>query len=634
MRKTVLLVVTLVAALLAALLLVTIADAGPLSQSPTLDRIEPDTLVSEKGGTLSINGSGFTTTAVVRLVGYGLLDTTRLNNKALEAAVPPGVPPGAYDVQVQVGETGISATLSSALTIVSATPTPGPTPVPTREPTPVPGQPNLTILNYSLEPSRVVAGREFIATVEIYNNGSRAGENTMITFPGGTFTPVGDTGHLLWQLHINHTAVVTQRMRVPSGLSSGTYDLQVNLSANDWEGNHFEFPGSIPVEVVGISGRPKLVIEEAKTEPSVLGPGDAFSLTLQLTNRGSRTATDVLVNAASPELAVPAGGSNVLAADALGLNRTVTVTLSLVLGEVTEAGHRGLDVALEYGDYSGGSYADQQSVGLEVSTALSDRPQLIVGGYDVTSQPLAPGETFTLTLRVTNVGGGEAQRLMLTLGGEGGSKLGPFAPLRSSNVKFVSRVNAGETVEVGQGLVTNGSAESGSYNLPIALAYDDARGTRHTDSQQISLLVRRRPHFQVRFYRPVPTTTVGAPFPLPVEVTNIGRALVNVSTLELTSEQLEIQEGSLYVGPLDGGTSASLEATAIGKRKGPAEVVVNVRYLDDFDQPQVVTKTLTVDVKGPAAPTPMAGGQPTREKEGGLLRTIARILRGLLGLGS
>jgi hypothetical protein len=125
------------------------------------------------------------------------------------------------------------------------------------------------------------------------------------------------------------------------------------------------------------------------------------------------------------------------------------------------------------------------------------------------------------------------------------------------------------------------------------------------------------------------------PFPLPVEVTNIGRTMVNVSTLELTSEQLEIQEGSLYVGPLDGGTSASLEATAIGREGGTAEVTVNVHYLDDFNHPQVVTKTLAVDVEEPLAPTPMAEGEIPQEKEkGGLLRIIGRILRGLLGLGS
>jgi hypothetical protein len=477
-------------------------------------------------------------------------------------------------------------------------------------------------------------GQEFVVNLEIYNTGSRAGENTMVTFPGGTFIPVGETGHLLWQLHINHTAVVTQRMRVPSGLASGSYNLQVDLSANDWEGSHYEYPETIAVEVVGVGhGRPQVVIEEAHTEPPTLGPGDAFSLTLCLANHGSRTATQVVVGAASPDLAVPAGGSNVVALDQIAIGTRVTTTLPLVLGEVTQAGRRNLAMALEYGDYSGGAYADQQSVGLEVRTALADRPQLIIEGYHTRPDSLAPGSTFTLTLVLRNVGGGDAERLVLTLGGEAESGLGPFAPLGSSNVKFVPSLAAGAVIEIMQSLVVDGSAESASYGLPVALAFDDARGTRHTDSQLISVLVRERPHFQIGFYRPVGEPLVGQAFPLPVEVTNIGRGLVNVSTLELTSEQVEIQDGSLYLGPLDGGTSGSLEATGIAREGGTAEVVVTIHYLDDFEQAQVMTETLTVEVADVPEPTPGPEGEAA-EQQAGFWRRVLRILRGLVGLGS
>ncbi|MGD2104168.1 MAG: IPT/TIG domain-containing protein [Anaerolineae bacterium] len=623
-----------IASAIAAFIVTLLLLANGVAARPSsiaLTSIEPDTMISGQGGTLSIYGADFTTATVARLVGHGLLETTFVDGTKLKAVVPSGIPPGTYDVQVS--EETLAATLPSALTIVAATPTPRPTSAPTPKPTAVPGQPNLSILNYSVEPVRVVAGSEFVATVEVYNNGSRAGENTTVTFPGGTFTPVGDTGHLLWQLHINHTSTVTQRMRAPSSLSSGIYDLQVDLSANDWEGNHYEFPRSIPVEVVGLGGRPKLVVEEAETEPTTLGPGDVFTLTLRLVNRGNRTATDALVGVASPDLAVPAGGSNVLAGKLVRPNQKVTATLPLVLAEVTKAGHRALSVALEYGDYGGGSYSDQQDVGLDVSTTLSERPQVIIERYRSTPDSLAPGDTFTLTLVLSNVGGGDAERLVVTLGGETDGGLGPFAPVGSSNVKFVSGLPAGATIDVAQRLVVDGSAESGSYSLPVQLALDDPRDTRHTDSQLISLMVRRRPHLQIGFYRTVGKPTVGEPFAIPVEVANIGRTTVNISTLELSSEELEIQDGSLYLGPLDGGTAGSLEATGIARQGGPADVVVSVHYLDDFEELQVVTKTLAVEVEQPLTPTLEPESRPN-ERNIGLLRTVWRFLRALLGLGS
>jgi hypothetical protein len=600
--------------------------------------VEPDTLSSEVGGTLSIYGSGFTTQTLVRLRDYNVLATTFVNESLIQATVPPGAPAGTYDLVVSASGTfttaaGDMAELPAAVSIVAATPIPIPTPVPTPEPAPPPGRPVLTIRNYAVEPGRVVVGREFVVTVEIYNTGSRAGENTMVTFPGGTFLPVGETGHLLWQLHINHTAVVTQRMRVPTGLASGSYNLQVNLSANDWEGNHFEYPETVAVEVVGVGpGRPRLVIDVARTRPAVLGPGDAFSLTLALANRGDRTATDLLVGVASPEMAVPASGSNFVAAEPLGIDRTTVVTLPLVLGQVAEAGRLNLEIALDYADYQGGAYSARQSVGLEVSTALENRPQLLVERYSTAPDPLAPGDPFTLTLVLSNVGGGEAQRVTLTLGGEGGTDLGPFAPVDSGNVRFVTRLGAGDTVAVVQRLIVDGSAEPGAYSLPISLAYDDARGTRHIDDQRISLLVRRRPHLRISFFRPVEGALVGEPFELPIDVTNIGRTLVNISTVEVASEDLEIRDGSMYFGPLDGGTTGSLEATALAEAGGTAEVVVSVHYLDDFEQSRTITETLMVDVEAP--PEALPEEEVAQESEEGFWGKVLRLFRGLLGLGS
>jgi len=636
MRKIVTVVAALGVALLAAGLVVAAVSARP--SAVEISHVEPDTLSSEDGGTLSIYGGGFTTRTLARLKGYNVLATTFVNESLIQATVPAGAPGGMYDLVVSASGTfttaaGDIAELPGAVTLVAATPIPTSTPVPTRKPTPVPGRPVLTIRNYSVEPSRAVVGREFVVTVEIYNTGSRAGENTIVSFPGGTFLPVGETGHLLWQLHINHTAVVTQRMRVPTGLASGSYNLQVNLSANDWEGNHFEYPETIAVEVIGIGpGRPRLVIDAARTQPAVLGPGDAFSLTVELANSGNRTATDLLVGVASPDVAVPASGSNFVALQPLGINRRAAVTLPLVLGEVDQAGRVSLDVALDYADYQGGAYSERQSVGLEVSTALENRPQLLVERYETVPDPLSPGDPFTLTLGLNNVGGGEAQRVILTLGGDGGAELGPFAPVASGNVRFVARLGAGEGVDVVQRLVVDGSAEPGAYTLPISLAYDDVRGTRHVDDQRISLLVRRRPHLQVSFFRPVEGAMVGEPFELPIDVTNIGRTLVNVSTVAVTSEDLEIRDGSMYVGPLDGGTTGSLEATAIADEGDTAEVVVTVNYLDDFEQAQTITQTLTVNVEAPPEEPPAEEG--AEEGEGGFWQRVSRLLRGLLGLGS
>jgi len=85
----------LILGLIAALATITAAAARPSPQL-AITGVEPRTMLSTTGGTLSIYGTGFTTATVARLVGYGLLDTTLVNANALRAVVPPGVPAGVY----------------------------------------------------------------------------------------------------------------------------------------------------------------------------------------------------------------------------------------------------------------------------------------------------------------------------------------------------------------------------------------------------------------------------------------------------------------------------------------------------------------------------------------------------------
>jgi hypothetical protein len=152
----------------------------------------------------------------------------------------------------------------------------------------------------------------------------------------------------------------------------------------------------------------------------------------------------------------------------------------------------------------------------------------------------------------------------------------------------------------------------------------------------LNLLVNRRPQIQVNFYQSVELGRVGQPLALPVELVNIGRNAINVSTMEVSGEGLEVTNGSVFVGMLDGSTTASLDAEVTPLEPGTLPVRITIHYLDDFNRPQVITHTLAVEVEDNATPTPLAPGQaPDEEGKGtGLLGRIWAFLRALLGLGS
>jgi hypothetical protein len=511
-------------------------------------------------------------------------------------------------------------------------PTPTMEPSPSIEPAPtntqIPPPPAVGLTITGVEPSKIskLSG----GTLSIYGTGFTQGAAVRLVGYG-----------LLDAAVLTNTAI---RAVVPPGLPSGTYDLEVILAngTSTIAGGAVRIkspaePSPTPTSSTEwyVYGQPQLLIQSSKTTPESLRPGGAFTLTLQITNRGDYTATKLRIALSSLDLAVPRGGSNLVVVDTLESNQTIQVDLPLALSEKATPGYNSLNIQLDFSDYVGRDFTSNQSVGLNVTNALSDQPLILLTAYSTEPESIAPGDAFTLLLEISNVGKKDAEQLLLTLGGQDGTGLKPFAIIDSGNVKFIPMIPAGEALKVEQHLVLDGTANPGVYNLPVSLSYDGPDGSRQNENQVLNLMASRRPQLQIDFYRSVPPGLAGQPIELPIEVVNIGRDLVNVSTVQISGEKMEISDGSAFLGALDGGTSGSMDATIVAQESGTLPILVTVNYLDDFNHPRVITQTLSVQVEAPQI-TPQVGG-PGASQSGqpaGFWDRVLRFLRGLFGLGS
>ena len=95
------------------------------------------------------------------------------------------------------------------------------------------------------------------------------------------------------------------------------------------------------------------------------------------------------------------------------------------------------------------------------------------------------------------------------------------------------------------------------------------------------------------------------------------------------------------MGPVESGGAAPLDVTITPRESGPAEIIIHVTYRDDFNQPQTLTTTLSVNVaSGPGNAIPPVVPSTGGEKEGGqnstptLWQRAVQILKGFLGFGS
>lgn len=440
---------------------------------------------------------------------------------------------------------------------------------------------------------------------------------------------------------VNSTAV---KALVPPGVPEGKYSIEVILSNGASlrkddairirSGEEEPTPTYTPGPLLAY-GKPEVVIQSAGTEPDGVRAGGFFTLSLSVINRGDYTATSVQVSVNAEGLAVPRGATNTVIFDTMATNEPQTVEFPLALSEDATNGYHSLGVTLSYKDYYGREYSSEQSVGVNVSSSTTSQPLVLLTAYSTEPVSLSPGDAFILHLEITNVGQTSAAQVLVTLGGQDGSGTRPFALLDAGNVKFIQRLAAGESLDLEQRIVLDGAAESGVYNLPVTLEYEAESGARESETQNLNLLVSRRPQLQIDYFEPPNIGLVGEPVDLLIEVVNIGRNLVNVSTLEVDGQDLEVLQGTSFIGALDGGTSGSLDASVIPQRSGELSVNVTVNYLDDFNQPQQITETLSLMVEEQAAPPPgQARINEENGEQGGFWSGLLRFIRGLFGLGS
>jgi hypothetical protein len=597
---------------------------------------EPADATSGQAGSLTVWGSGFQPGMVVRLVGYGLLDTTYVNSGLASAGLPASLPAGKYSIQVVLLD-GRSAALDQAITIhAQAAP-------PAAAPTPDSRQPALVVCSSATDPAKIRPGDEFMLYVEICNAGGLASTAGMVSFGGPSFALVGDKVHYLGEINPGGAVGLSQRLRVPVSAVPGISLVEISMDANDMYGGYYSFKGSTGVEVAepavstgGGAGEPsRLVVVSSEIVPPIIHPGEAFELVLKVRNLGSAAASKTTFSVTPSEAAAHPGGAGYFMFETLSAGDEVVVRLPLLARLQASPGYYNLEVNLESGS-GAASFSYQQIVGMEISADLGSRPCLVISSFQVEPAKLYPGDSLELVMVVQNVGGGSARQVAVTLGGDNPEGLKPFAPLGSGNVKFIPALAAGENAEIRIALLVDGRAEARAFNTPVGLSYWDDNNVQYNEIQVISLAVYNKPLFKASFFKDVFPGLVGQPMRLPVEFSNLSINRFNISTIRIYSDDLEISGGEAFVGRLDGGGLFSLEPTGIPKRDGHLKLNVVVEYLDDYNQIQTWSDELEVEARPGMAtskPAEQLVAEDLPQKEG-FWAALLRFIRGFLGLGS
>jgi hypothetical protein len=412
--------------------------------------------------------------------------------------------------------------------------------------------------------------------------------------------------------------------------------------------------------------RPQLIVKATTTKGAVQ-TNQEFRLNVAIQNDGTATAYSVQAVLTSSNL-VPLknGGVSVLGTLNPG-EQTAVVQSFLVNTSIYGQTIVVVDLALTYYDDKGTSYADKFSLSINASGGVSGgvpaatstptgvkSSQLVITGYSTDVDLLQPGDKFTLALTVQNVGNAKAQRITMIVGGGsggtsggtpqpggvsgGGGDFANFAPVGASNVQSLGDLGAGDRTEASQPLIVNVSTNPGAFPMKVTFSYLNDKNEVINDEQVITLLVYSLPNLDVSFYRPPDPFLVGQPGALPIQVVNLGKRLAVLGTLKVSVASGSLENGTSLVGSLDAGGYFTVDSIYTPEAGGPTTIEITIDYVDDFNEPRTITRTLEILVdeltEGTPDPSQGGGGEVVIGSEETFGQKVWRFILGLLGLDS
>ena len=623
-------------------------------------RAEPRRVTAGQSVTLSVFGSGFTEQTAVRVVGFGLLETTYINPTSLLAALPGSIPVGRYDIEVRDPQGG-TAIISQALRVVQAPPPPTEPlpPTPTLEPpTPQPGQPSLVVGSFSSNQLSVAPGGTVTLTFNVVNQGNRTAEGVSASLDSGSsFVPAaGQGGITLPNLPPGGTYPASITVTAVNDAPGGAAPVPITFTYRDFSGEIYTSSAELSVTVQEVERISQVTLDNYDFNPNPAQPGQPVLIRATITNTGNETASQVLVRVSGAEnllLAGPSGDSFPVGDIAPG--QTLAIEMPMIVSRAAEAGPQAQPISISYSQ-NGEVKEASDSFTLDVAAVEVPEALLLLSSYNTGAEILQPGDRFTLTMTLQNVGTAPATNLLVTFGtvessssGDDDSGTGStqtttspsatFAPLGTGGRLFVGTLDAGSTsAEIVQDFIVSGGVNSGIYNLPITLNYQKADGAAVKETLNAGVVVIAPPRLQINLDSPVPeSVNTGEPLPLSLTVQNTGSARVNFTRVQVEAENGEVLEGAdATLTPLPADDDISVSGVVMPLEEGRVAITVTLHYTDDLNREQTIIRTYETEAVMPPPPPeiieepgPVIVEEPVEEDD-----FVERLLLGLLGLGS
>jgi len=345
----------------------------------------------------------------------------------------------------------------------------------------------------------------------------------------------------------------------------------------------------------------------SQVSPKGLSPGEQRGVEISIRNLGTTEVYHVAVEVvAAVESPIKIVGATRKEIGTVAGGKEASVTYEVYVDKGADVGVYYIPLKVFWNDEWGAEgelYSEIIYFSLRVTGSLK-KAELEVLSVETVPEVVEPGETFSLRIRLRNVGISDARNLRANI-----SVKEPFMPVGGDVEEYLGVLKSGEEAFVEFNFSVAADAKTSQHVFELTLRYEDETSRNNVERKKVGVLVRGEPSIYIQEITLEPSTLQqGSEGIFLLKLTNVGSEDAEDVRVEVSSVGL-LSESYYFIGeiPPDASETAAFGIyVADDTRVGRYALKINVYYSDRFGKEYNYTRIYEVSVLEKASPIPLS----------------------------
>jgi len=345
------------------------------------------------------------------------------------------------------------------------------------------GAPQIKISEFSLDPmAPLMPGSTATLRIKIFNIGLDRATDVSIAMSGDT-TGLSSSSTYIGELGVESTKLIEFNLKLGRTAAPGTFLITVKVTYSDSFGHNYIESQNYEYRIYPV-GAPELKIQGINILPLKLVPGTEATLTVSLINVGTGTAKDVTIDISGwtkgfSTLSTYIGS---ISPSINGADKNVEL-FGLSIPYNMSSGTYSFVLKISYLDDYGKRYVGTYPY--EFTVFQIGTPDVKIQSVHTLPLKLTQGVNGSINVILTNIGDGIAKDIVV--------RISDSSTMLTSTFGYAGRLDPNKNSTVSFSISVPKTAKQGTYNLTIALRYDDSSGLKYDDSEPFAISVFKAP---------------------------------------------------------------------------------------------------------------------------------------------